>query len=109
MTLTIEDIVYAVPRIALDEECARIMNFKKVCWFMGKLCVQIEGDVANNNIPWSPTTNMKDALQILRKYGLSLRPFAQDEWCCYSEYAAAYDKDMLVSICKSLVAHVKVR
>jgi hypothetical protein len=109
MTLTIEDVVYAVPRIVLDEECARIMGFKKVHWFMGKLCVQIQGDVANNNIPWSPSTNMKDAFQIMRRYGLALRPYAHDAWCCYSEYAEAYDTDMLVAICKSLVAHSKVK
>lgn len=92
----------------LDEECARIMGFKKVCWFMGKLCVQIEGDVANNHIPWSPTTCASDAMQIMRKYRLSIHPYGIDGWCCSSEHTEAYDGHMLVAICKSLVAHAKL-
>ena len=93
--------------VALDEQCARIMNFKKVHWFMGKLCVQYESDVANNNIPWSPTTNGGHAMEIMRKYHLSLKPIL-NSWCCYSEYTEAYDTNPFVAICKSLIAHEKL-
>ena len=105
-----EAITLKAQLIALDEQCARIMKFKKVHWFMGKLCVQYESDVANNNIPWSPTTDARHAMEIMRKYHLSLKPYAVDGWCwcCYSEHTEAYDTDPLVAICKSLVAHEKL-
>ena len=98
----------AITLKALDEHCARIMKFKKVHWFMGKLCVQYEADVANDNIPWSPTTNGGHAMEIMRKYHLSLKPYAIDGWCCYSEHTEAYDTNPLVAICKSLVAHQRL-
>lgn len=105
---TTETISRKAQLVALDEECARIMRFKKVCWFLGKLCVQIENDIANNNVPWSPTTNFADAAQILQKYHMALHPYGPDGWCCGTEYTEAHDLDMRVAICKALIAHEKL-
>jgi len=95
-----------VVKVSLDEQTARIMPFKKVRWFLGKLCIQKEGDVANNNIPWAPSTEWKDAVQILETFSLGLK-FVGDRWVCYSEFEQAYDTDPLVAICKSLIVHYK--
>lgn len=99
---------YARHLRSIDENCARIMRFKKVHWFMGKLCVQVEGDVANNNIPWSPTTNINDAMHIMAKYRLSIKPRGASDWCCYSEHTEAHSSNMLLAICKSLIAHERL-
>jgi hypothetical protein len=107
----------AVQLAELNDQTARLMGFKKVHYFMGKLCVQIEGDVPNNNIPWAPTTNANDAMQIMNKYRFILKPeyhLTSDGadtfplWMCGSEHCDEYDTDPLIAICKSLIRHAKL-
>ncbi len=92
----------------LNVQTANLMGFKKVHWFMGKLCVQIEGDVPNFNVQWSPTTNANDALQIMKKFRFIMKPSAIDGWLVYSEHTESYDSDPLIAICKSLIAHARL-
>lgn len=86
------------------------MGFKKVLVFMGQQCYQIEGDPANNNIPWSPSTNANDAMMIMKKYGFALtRRFSDGVgiWYASSEFTSACDSDPLIAICKALIAHAE--
>ncbi len=94
---------------ALNEETAKYMGFKKVHMFMGKLCIQKEGDVPNNNIPWAPSTNAEQAFEILNKYMFTLSySFVGAGWMCFSEHACdAIETDPKIAICKCLVAHGK--
>jgi hypothetical protein len=65
----------------LDEQSAKFMGFAKVHRFIDKLCVQKYGDTPNNNIPWSPTKNAEQMLEIMNKYKISLTYIpAEDEW-----------------------------
>lgn len=92
----------------LDEQTARLMGFKKVLLFMGKWCVQIDGDVSNNNIPWSPTRNANDAMQILNKYRLSLEAIGDLWFVGTNNTITISDSNPLIAICKSLIAHAKL-
>lgn len=91
-----------------NETCAKLMGFKKVHWFMNKLCIQRELDVANNNIPWSPTTNANDAMEIMQKYKFTLKPTVWKDkfaWSAGSEMHFEVDEDPLWAICKTLMHH----
>ncbi len=96
----------------LNRKTAEIMRFKKVHLFMGKLCIQKEGDVANNNIPWSPATNANDAVQILDKFRFTVTPVTNlnnnNSWRVGSDIEYVVDENLLIAICKSLIAHAEL-
>lgn len=109
MTISVES--RAVQIVELNDQTARLMGFKKVHYFMGKLCVQIEGDTPNNNIPWSPATDANQAMQIMSKFKFHLYYVTHKHiWKCFSDEfdAPGENEDPLFAICIALIEHAKL-